>query len=200
MHFREYPVAVPDGVPITLRIGESASNGCNVVLTLIRITASGALLLKEVKQTDVCPICLSEETLIDTPNGYVPVKDLRKDMPIWTTDLTGARQPAVVLQTTRTPVPAGFKAVHLVLEDGREVLASAGHPLPDGRTLGDIAHGDVFAGTRVKSAKLKPYHAAFTYDILPSGETALYWANGVLLKSSLAKRDLNQVIAENSGS
>jgi hypothetical protein len=30
------------------------------------------------------------------------------------------------------------------------------------------------------------YNTGATYDLLPSGETGLYWANGVLLKSTLS--------------
>jgi len=31
------------------------------------------------------------------------------------------------------------------------------------------------------------YNGGATYDILPAGTTGLYWANGILLKSTLTK-------------
>src|SRR3989344_7622585 len=37
LNFMEYPVARDEGFPIELRIGESASNGCTITLTLIEI-------------------------------------------------------------------------------------------------------------------------------------------------------------------
>jgi hypothetical protein len=30
-----------------------------------------------------------------------------------------------------------------------------------------------------------PYTGEYTYDILPAGETGIYWANGIPLKSTL---------------
>ncbi len=137
-----------------------------------------------------CPKCLAGNTLIDTPNGPVPVKDLREGMLVWTEQsdagASGARQRAVVLKTSRTKVLAGHEMVHLVLANGRELLASPGHPMADGRPLGTLSTGDLINSTRVISAERVPYAEDFTYDILPSGGTGTYWANGILIGSTLA--------------
>jgi len=135
---------------------------------------------------NTCPICLAAGTLIDTPEGQVAVQDLRPGMPIWTVDAWGARTEAFVLRTGSVPVPAGFDLVRLRLEDGRQILASAGHPLADGRSLGDLLAGDTVDEVRVASVEQVRATGPATYDVLPDGRTALYWANGILLQSTLA--------------
>lgn len=132
-----------------------------------------------------CPICLASNTLIDTPTGLVLIKDLQISMPIWTMNKAGSRVPGVVTKTSRVPVPSTHQMVHLVLDDGREVFVSPGHPTTDGRVVRDLAVNDLYDNTRVLTATLVPYNNAATYDILPSGETGFYWASGILLDSTL---------------
>jgi hypothetical protein len=132
-----------------------------------------------------CPICLARGTLIDTPNGPVPVDRLRATDLVWTLDAGGRRVAVPLLAVGSTPVPASHQVVHLVLDDGRELWVSPGHPLPDGRTLGDLRAWDEIDGGRVVVAQLVEYTGEQTFDILPAGATGAYWANGVLLASTL---------------
>src|SRR3989338_2053524 len=134
-----------------------------------------------------CPICLAENTLIDTPSGAIVVQNLQQGMEVWTVDISGARVPAKIIETVPTPVPSTHRIIHLVLNDGRELFVSPGHPIGDGRTIGDLSVGDVLDGGRVRIAEPILYQKEFTYDILPSGETGLYWANGILIGSTLFK-------------
>jgi hypothetical protein len=108
-------------------------------------------------------------------------------MTVWSTDRVGRRIPVTVLRVGRTPVPATHEVVRLVLADGRTVLASPGHPTPGGVPVGELRAGERFEGTRVVSAERIPYAGGFTYDLLPSGPTGTYFANGVLLGSTLAR-------------
>ncbi len=132
-----------------------------------------------------CPICLARGTWIATPNGPRAVEDLRPGMPVWTSDRAGRRVPGFVIAVGSTPVPPTHQVVHLVLADGRTLDASPGHPLPDGRHLGDLRAGDRVDGTTVVSAELVPYGGGSTFDLLPSGPTGTYWANGIRLASTL---------------
>lgn len=132
-----------------------------------------------------CPICLARSTLIDTPNGPVPIDRLRAGDLVWTLDAGGRRVAMALLAVGSTPVPASHQVVHLVLDDGRELWASPGHPLPDGRTLGDLRASDEVDGARVMVAELVDYGGGATFDILPAGATGAYWANGVLLATTL---------------
>jgi hypothetical protein len=132
----------------------------------------------------MCPICLAASTLIDTPGGQVPVSRLRPGMSVWTLNSAGHRQAGVVLEVGSTPAPAGHAVVHLALADGRQVWVSPGHPTADGRRVGDLAPGQAFDGSHVVVADRVPYSGS-TYDLLPSGPTGAYWADGVLLISTL---------------
>jgi hypothetical protein len=105
-------------------------------------------------------------------------------MSVWTLNSAGHRQAGVVLEVGSTPAPAGHAVVHLALADGRQVWVSPGHPTADGRRVGDLAPGQAFDGSRVVVADRVPYSGS-TYDLLPSGPTGAYWADGVLLISTL---------------
>lgn len=185
LNFREYPVAVEQGFPVTVHIGEIVSNGCTVTLTLIRIEGNTAIFIKKTDLNKQCPICLSSNTLIDTPFGSINVKDLQVGMLVWTIDKSGQRVLGVIQKTSRTLVPPAHQMVHLVFNDGRELFVSPGHLIIDGRTVGDLAPGDLYDGAQIITSNRVTYNDVATYDILPSGETGFYWANGILIDSTL---------------
>jgi hypothetical protein len=41
-------------------------------------------------------------------------------------------------------------------------------------------------GSKVTLWELVPYQGSRTYDLLPAGATGQYWANGILLSSTLS--------------
>jgi hypothetical protein len=147
------------------------------VLTVTSTTASGP---------PPCPICLAASTLIATPSGAVRVVDVTPGMLVWTASAGGQRVVVRVLEVGSTPVPAGHLMVHLKLADGRELLASPGHRTADGRPLGTLAVGERLDGSTITLWELVPYAGERTYDLLPAGLTATYWADGILLSSTLA--------------
>src|SRR6059036_3439719 len=132
-----------------------------------------------------CPICLARGTHIATPSGEVAVEDLRVGDVVWTRDATGARVAAPLVEIGSAPVPATHRVVRLRLSNGRAVDVSPGHPTADGRKVGDLAAGDNYDGAVVVSAELSPYAGGATFDVLPAGATGIYWANGVLLGSTI---------------
>ena len=134
-----------------------------------------------------CPICLAAATLISTPNGDVRVTEIKVGMLVWTASAAGARVAAPVLEIGSTQVPVGHQMVHLVLADGRELLASPGHRTADGRQLGSLADGDSVDGSTIMRWELVPYTGGRTYDILPAGATGDYWANGILLSTTIRR-------------
>jgi hypothetical protein len=131
-----------------------------------------------------CPICLARGTRIATPSGDVAVEDLRVGDLVWTLD-AGVRVAAPLVEIGSTPVPATHRVVQLRLSDGRAVDVSPGHPTADGRKVGDLNAGDGYDGAIVMSATLSPYAGGSTFDVLPAGASGMYWANGVLLGSTL---------------
>ena len=132
-----------------------------------------------------CPICLARGTRIATPSGDVAVEDLRVGDVVWTLDAAGARVALPLTEIGSTPVPASHRVVQLRLSDGRAVDVSPGHPTADGRKVGDFVGGDRYDGAVVVSAELIPYAGGATFDVLPAGATGTYWANGVLLGSTI---------------
>ena len=132
-----------------------------------------------------CPICLARGTMISTPGGSIAVEDLRIGATVWTADPSGNPIRGRVLLIGSTPVPPTHRVVHLVLADGRTLEASPRHPLTDGRLLGDLRVGDEVDGSQVASAELAPYAGGMTFDLLPAGPTGAYWADGILLGSTL---------------
>lgn len=133
-----------------------------------------------------CPICLAAGTLIDTPRGAVSVETLRIGDSVWTMNGAGERVPAKILNLGNVMVPATHQVIHVNLSDGRELYASPGHPTADGQPLGDLKVGDFLDGAYVTFAEPLQYEGIATYDLLPSGDTGLYWANGILMGSTLA--------------
>jgi len=65
LNFPEYPVAMDKGLPVTLRIGETVSNGCTVRLRLLDIHDDSATFLKTVEQKEICPICWHNKAGLD---------------------------------------------------------------------------------------------------------------------------------------
>jgi len=131
-----------------------------------------------------CPICLTATVRIATPDGAIPVSDLRAGMLVWTVD-AGKRVAAAIAFVRPTPAPFGHRVVRIVLADGRAVVASPGHATADGRRIGALNPGDLLDGSRVVTIDVLPY-SGDTWDLLPRSSTGTYWADGVLLGSTLA--------------
>ncbi len=134
-----------------------------------------------------CPICLAASTLIATPGGPVRVTDVRVGLIVWTQTADGRRIAERVVEVGSMPVPAGHLMVHVVLADGRELLASPGHRTGDGRALGALQNGDELDSSTITTWELVAYAGERTYDLLPAGATGHYWASGILLSSTLAR-------------
>ena len=165
---------------------QTGSEGQQGSLITGTIDANGSIEVeKQEPSFPSCPICLVQGTLIDTPPGVVAVENLHVGDLVWTMNEAGERVPGRILRSGSVRVPATHQVVHLILSDGRELNASPGHPTTDGRVLGDLSLGDLLDGAYVVLAERLPYAGTRTYDLLPSGGTGFYWANGILMGSTL---------------
>ncbi len=186
-HSDPYPLA-RCCTTITIHVGDEVGVLCEGLSEKVAQIDFPDQKLKFIVQTvshSGCPICLSGDTVIDTLQGSVNVKDLTVGMSVWTLDQQGERVSAPAIRVSMTPVPLTHVMVHLILDDGRQLYASPRHPTTDGRTLGDLRAGDPLDGSHVMVAQLVPYNQSYTYDLLPAGDTGFYWANGILVASTL---------------
>jgi hypothetical protein len=177
----------PQGAAFTfsLRAAESQNN---VVFLRGQIDSAGAISIRERTPTvGSCPICLSGDTWIATAAGPVPVRDLTMDALVYTLNDAQQRVLTRVVRIMRVPAPADHEFIRLRLADGRELQASPGHPTADGRLLRELVLGDRVDGSIVSSVDRVPVRGeAATYDLLPASGIGVYWANNVLLGSTLS--------------
>lgn len=129
--------------------------------------------------------CLSLNTKISTPNGQINVQELSSGMLVYTQDKLGNKIIQPILKVSSTQVPVNHKVVHLILKDGRELWVSPTHPIPQKRLVEDIQIGEVYDGSIVKEINVEEYLEERTYDLLPAGDTGYYWANNILMGSTL---------------
>ncbi len=132
--------------------------------------------------------CLPESSLISTPNGLVSIRDLRIGDYVWTADKFGRRVKTVIVKKAKRTASKNHKMAHVILKDGRELVASLGHPTIDYREIGSLIQGDDLDTSSIISIKVVHYKGKYTYDILPYGETGGYWANDILIGSTLSYR------------
>ena len=132
-----------------------------------------------------CPICLASNTQISTPSGNINVRDIKIGTIVWSVNKKGEKINSTVLKTSNTPTPKTHQVVHLVLSNEREVWVSPNHPTINSLTGGELNTGDLYDGSYVVSAELVPYWDNKTYDLLPDSDTGYYFANGILLGSTL---------------
>jgi hypothetical protein len=164
---------------------KGGSAAYEMVAGTVRADGVVAITSRSATGAPACPICLAATTTIATPSGLVRVTDVRVGMIVWTQAADGSRVAEPVVEVGSMPVPAGHLMVHLVLADGRELLVSPGHRTADGRALGSLHSGDSLDGSTITLWELVRYAGERTYDILPAGATGHYWANGILLSSTL---------------
>jgi hypothetical protein len=194
--YREYkklnalPLSPRDDGTYGFTIRLETPDGGRVVTGIIR---TDGVILEQHSQPAflTCPICLAKGTLIDTPDGPVAVEDVKVGMRVWTFTGEGVRTVVTVVQTARSPVPPSHKVVIVRLSDGREVVASPGHPTADGRTLGMLGPADELDGAMVVGADYVRYDEGYTFDILPAGGTGYYRANGIPLSSTLVSNPMH---------
>lgn len=196
--YQAYPVGTNQGSPRTLHIGDDIGYACEGVsekLVSIDYVSplsgmsrnSTATFYKTVSNPPMggCPICLASNTKIATPSGEMNVKDIVVGTHVWSQNARGEKVESVVVEVSKMPVPATHHVVHLVLKDGREVWVSPGHPVQSGAPASSLKTGDVYDGSRITLAENILYWDSYTYDLLPDSDTGFYWANDIILGSTL---------------
>lgn len=130
--------------------------------------------------------CLPADARIRTPDGARAIRDLRAGDIVWTADCAGRPRAAALLAVSVTPADQAAQIIGVTLADGRIVRGSPGHPTLDGTRLDVLTIGAALDGSVIAALAPVPLHSGATYDILPAGATGAYWADDVLLGSTLA--------------
>ncbi len=129
--------------------------------------------------------CLPAAARIRTPTGEVAVDRLAVGDLVMTLDAAGHAVPAPVVRVHSLPVTGPHELVAVTLADGRTLRASPDHPTSTGTLLGALAAGDKLDGSPIVSITRVPFTGDATWDLLPAGATGAYWADGVLVGSTL---------------
>jgi hypothetical protein len=183
----QYQLTIRYGLTIRTTSGEVTGDWPDQSVTGL-ITVDGAVDEVSRRARDGgCPICLEAGTRIATPHGEVPVAQIRPGDRVWTTDPTGHRVPAAVVRVVRRPTPGPHLMLQLVLSDGRQLVAAGVHPAADGTYLRQLQPGQRYDEATIVSADWVTSTASATFDILPAGRTGTYWANGILVGSTLKR-------------
>ncbi len=134
--------------------------------------------------------CASPDTKIATPDGERFIAELEAGDLVYSVD-EGQIVPVPLLRTQSLPAP-NHRVLHIEFDDGSRFEISAGHPMADGRPLSVLRPGDSIENAVVVSVVEIPYAHSRTYDILPASRTGTYFADGVLLGSTMTvgERDL----------
>ena len=126
------------------------------------------------------PICLSPDTRIKTTGVEKRIADIMVGDLI----ITDTGKSAKVKKIGSTKVK-DHNILHVKLNDATVLEISPGHPTADGRKFKNLKTGDLLDGRVVVEVKTMPYKYSHTYDILPDSETGHYYANGILIGSTL---------------
>src|SRR6266851_3459609 len=94
------------------------------------------------------------------------------------------RVDGVVTITSRKS--SGMPPCPICLAAGTLIATPSGAVRVTDLTPGMLVWTDALDGSTVTLWELVPYAGARTYDLLPAGPTGTYWANGILLSSTLA--------------
>jgi hypothetical protein len=132
-----------------------------------------------------CPICLEASARIATPGGPIDASRIRTGDLVYSVDGLGHRVAVRVLRVVRRAMPGPHLMIRLALFDGRVLVAAGAHPAVGGRLLRDLRAGERYDGSTIAAIGYVVGSAGATYDLLPASATGEYWADGILVGSTL---------------
>ena len=187
-----YPLARPGlGEFTIMHVGDTLNPTCDgsapLVITAINFPNSITVSTGQSSGSHIggCPICLSADTQIDTPDGKINVKDIQDGATVLSVDNNQDVIQSKIIKINKVFVGNAHRMIDLKMSDGRELFVSPNHPTYDGRVIANLKVGETYDGSTVESIELVPYKYQYTYDILPDSFTGDYFANGILVGSTL---------------
>jgi len=110
---------------------------------------------------------------------------------IYTTNKLGQRVEAPIINKDSVKVTADHQLIDIILEDGRRIKCTPDHPNRDYSLMSSLRIGHYLEGSEIIEISYENYTQPYTFDILPAGETGIYWANGIRLGSTLFVEQLS---------
>ena len=135
--------------------------------------------------TTAMAMCLPPDILIRTVTAEKKISNLK----VGDIVLSDNGKPVRIAKITKVEAK-NHKVMKIKFNDGTSFEGSAEHPTADGRLFKDLKTGDKIDGRTVVETKLIPYKYSHTYDILPDSKTGNYYANGVLIGSTLKMEEV----------
>lgn len=129
--------------------------------------------------------CLPGETLIGTPEGDRRIDQLKSGDPVYSVNAKNERIIRCIHLIRSVTIPADYKMLQLKLDDGRQLTVSPQHPDARGEPLIKLEIGACLDGGKLIEKRIIKYSGSFTWDILPEGEFPVYFANDILIGSTL---------------
>lgn len=129
--------------------------------------------------------CLPAATLISTSLGAHAVSELKVNDLVWSYNSNNEKILVPIKKMNIQAIPKGYQMIELLLSDGRKLTVSPLHPDRYGCPLDELQAGDFFNESKVISKSIVVYNKPYTYDLLPDSETRLYFANDILVGSTL---------------
>lgn len=139
--------------------------------------------------------CLPASTLIACPSGPIAIDQLKEGDLVLTINPKGETVQAPLKWINKVSINDKHSMLIVDLADGRSLQVTPEHPSSfENKTINQFEVGDKLDGSIIVKKEMKVYNEAYTYDILPEGETGYYWANGILIGSTLSK--INALLTE----
>lgn len=145
---------------------------------------------KEFRGTQNRCRCLPSSTQILTSKSSISIDQLKEKDSILTMNLKGKISTMPIKLINKVLVSHQHTMIILDLADGRKLQVTPEHPsaIPN-KTIDEFEIGELFDGSKIINKLKIDYKEEYTYDILPEGETGFYWANGILIGSTLFNYD-----------
>ncbi len=142
--------------------------------------------------------CMPNTARILSSRGEIQIDNIQIGDSVYTFNYFHGKIMEPIIQVNKILVQKDYIMTKITLEDGRCIQASPKHPIPiekdylnssktqyEELLFSEIKIGDYVDNSRVSSIELVNYNGGFTYDILPAGESGYYWADGILVGSTL---------------
>lgn len=134
--------------------------------------------------------CCSKDTKVLTTYGEKSISNIK----VGDFVLTENNKFEKVIMINKVPV-LNHMVLQLTFSDKTILKVSPNHPTADMRLVKDLKAGDLLT-KEIIEIKLIPYNYKYTYDILPDSLTGTYYANGILIGSTLSTKSSIETVSD----